>query len=148
MSYDNERYTIKNLVTDYGQAMADDYMRRVKQYANDAGFTIREPAKMARIWIERDGHKKKDTVKEKPVVEFETRARKHISSMLFAMGRMEHDEMKRLPHDLFHGLAEIKGETAVIDWPVDGLTDEIIARVEYCIGLKLIFTADQGDLPF
>ena len=141
-------YTIKDLVTDYGQKTADDYLSRVRKYAENVGFELHEPAKMARIWIVRDGHKKKDTVKEKPVVEFETQSRKHISSMLFAMGRMEPDEMRTLPRDLFHGLTKIEGDTAIIDWRVEGLTDEIIARVEYCIGMKLIFTVDQGDLPF
>lgn len=141
-------YTIKDLVTDYGQKTADDYLGRVRKYAEKVGFELHEPAKMARIWIVRDGHKKKDTVKEKPVVEFETQSRKHISSMLFAMGRMEPDEMRTLPRDLFHGIAKIEGDTAIIDWRVEGLTDEIIARVEYCIGMKLIFTVDQGDLPF
>ena len=141
-------YTIKDLVTDYGQKTADDYLGRARKYAEKVGFELHEPAKMARIWIVRDGHKKKDTVKEKPVVEFETQSRKHISSMLFAMGRMEPDEMRTLPRDLFHGLTKIEGDTAIIDWRVEGLTDEIIARVEYCIGMKLIFTVDQGDLPF
>ena len=141
-------YTIKDLVTDYGQKTADDYLGRVRKYAEKVRFKLHEPAKMARVWLERDGHKKKDTVKEKPVVEFETQSRKHISSMLFAMGRMEPDEMRTLPRDLFHGIAKIEGDTAIIDWRVEGLTDEIIARVEYCIGMKLIFTVDQGDLPF
>ena len=148
MSYDNERYTSEDLIEEYGKAKAEDYMRRVQTYYDKKGVLLANPASMARAWLRRENYKKEASTTNNGKLVFETRARKHISSMLFAMGRMEHDEMKRLPHDLFHGLAEIKGETAVIDWPVDGLTDEIIARVENCIGLKLIFTADQGDLPF
>ena len=141
-------YTIKDLVTDYGQKMADDYLGRVRKYAENVGFELHEPAKMARVWLERDGRKKGVVLEGKPKYEIETKSRRHIASMLFAMGRMEPDEMRTLPRDLFHGLTKIEGDTAIIDWRVEGLTDEIIARVEYCIGMKLIFTVDQGDLPF
>ena len=135
-------YTIKDLVTDYGQKMADDYLGRVRKYAEKVRFELHEPAKMARLWLERDGHKKGVVQEGKPCYEIETRNRRRIASMLFANGRMEPDEMRTLPRDLFHGIAKIEGDTAIIDWRVEGLTDEIIARVEYCIGMKLIFTVD------
>ena len=148
MSDDNERYTSEDLIEEYGKAKAEAYMKRVQTYYDKKGTLLINPASMARAWLKRDNYKKKAATSKdgKPV--FETRNYKHISSMLFAMGRMEHDEMKRLPHDLFHGLAKIEGESLVIDWEVSGMTDEILARVEHCLGMKLIFTADQIELPF
>lgn len=150
MATNNERYTTTDLIKDYGKAKTDDYIRRVKIYAEEAGFTLNDPTAMARTWLRRDGHKVKGESEEKPAYEPETQSRRYISSMLFAMGRMEHDEMKKLPGVLWKEKAWIKGETVIIDWDIPGVTDEMIARIEHCLGMKLIIQgiSVEDDLPF
>lgn len=148
MSVRDEKYSEGDLIEDYGKAKAEVYLSKVRLYYKEKGVPLGNPAAMARTWIVRDGYRKESTSGKRPALEPETRSLRHISSMLFAMGRMEHDEMRMLPGELFRGRARIEGDNAVIDWPVEGMTDEIIERVEHCLGMKLIFTTDQGNLPF
>lgn len=150
MSIDKEVYMIEDLIEEYGKNKAEAYLSKVKLYYKEKGVPLMSPVAMARTWLKRDGHTKGDKPGGKKAYEFETMSRRYISSMLFAMGRMEHDEMKKLPGALFRQMARIEGETVIIDWDVPGITHEQIARIEHCLGMKLIIQgiSVEEELPF
>lgn len=143
-------YLIEDLIKDFGESVSRATLSEVKRHYKNQGMTLSDPVAMAHVWLNNRKKKEVNTlkVKEKPM--FDTQAYKSISSMLFAMGRMEHNEMKKLPGALFRGKAKVGRDSVLIDWNVPGITDEQIARVESCLGMRVIIQGRpiKEELPF
>lgn len=150
MSVKNERYTIEDLISDYGEREANASLSSVRNHYDKEGVNLSNPAAMARTWLEHAKTGRPITPDENRKPMFDTMSCKSISSMLYAMGRMPREEINELPDALFEEKAWIKGETVVIDWDVPGVTREQIARIEQCLGMKLIIKgiSIEEELPF